>query len=100
MPFFPIAAAVDFFATPWGGPPSISGHNNYFLWGPRGHDGSVIIRLDDRREDLLKFYASAEAVGITSNPPALPQETGRTVWICRGRYRRLDTDWPTVRHYD
>jgi 4-amino-4-deoxy-L-arabinose transferase-like glycosyltransferase len=94
------AAAVDFFATPWGGPPSISGHNNYFLWGPRGHDGSVIIRLGGRREDLLKFYASAEAVGITSNPWALPQETGRTVWICRGRYRRLDTDWPTFRHYD
>ncbi len=22
-------------------PPVISGHNQYFLWGPRGHDGSV-----------------------------------------------------------
>jgi hypothetical protein len=44
---------------PLGLPPAVSGHNNYFLWGPQGHGGSVVIRLGGRLEDLLKLYASA-----------------------------------------
>ena len=39
------AAAIDVFGRSLGLPPAISGHNNYYLWGPRGHDGSVVIRL-------------------------------------------------------
>jgi hypothetical protein len=93
------AAAVDFFAKPWGVPPSISAHNNYYLWGPRGHDGSVVIHVGGRREELLKVYASVEAMGTTDNPWALPLETGRTVWICRGRFKRLDADWSELKHY-
>jgi hypothetical protein len=43
---------VDLIATQWSVPPSISGHNNYFLWPPRRDDGHVIVRLGDCREDL------------------------------------------------
>ena len=39
------AAAIDVLGRPLGLPPAVSGHNNYFLWGPQGHDGSVVIRL-------------------------------------------------------
>jgi hypothetical protein len=39
------AAAVDIFGKPWGLPPSISAHNNYYLWGPRRHIGDVVIQL-------------------------------------------------------
>jgi hypothetical protein len=39
------AAAIDIFGPPLGLPPAISGHNNYALWGPQGHDGSVLIVL-------------------------------------------------------
>ncbi len=93
------AAAVDVLAKPWGLPPSISAHNNYYLWGPRGHDGDVVIRVGGRREELLKDYASVEAMGATDNPWALPLETGRTVWICRGRFKKLDADWSELKHY-
>ena len=93
------AAAVDFFATPWGLPPSISAHNNYYLWGPRGHVGGVVIHTGGRREDLLKVYASVEAAGMTDNPWALPLETGQTIWICRGRFSKLDDDWSKSKHY-
>ena len=93
------AAAVDFFAKPWGLPPSISAHNNYELWGPRGHAGGVVIQLGGRREDLLKVYASVEAVGKTDSPWALPFETDKTIWICRGRFRKFDDEWSTLKHY-
>jgi hypothetical protein len=93
------AAAVDIFAKPWGLPPSISAHNNYYLWGPRGHIGDVVIRLGGRREDLLRIYASVEAMGETDNPWALPLETGQTIWICRGRFTKLDDDWSKLKRY-
>jgi hypothetical protein len=93
------AAAVDFFGKPWGLPPSIGAHNNYYLWGPRGHVGDVVIHLGGSREDLLKVYASVEAMGKTDNPWALPLETGQTIWICRGRFKRLDDDWPNLKPY-
>jgi hypothetical protein len=93
------AAAVDVFGKPWGLPPSISAHNNYYLWGPRGHAGSVVIRLGGRREELLKTYASVEAMGATDNPWALPLETGQTIWICRGRFKPLEGDWSGLKRY-
>jgi 4-amino-4-deoxy-L-arabinose transferase-like glycosyltransferase len=93
------AAAVDFFAKPWGLPPSISAHNNYYLWGPRGHIGDVVMHLGGRREDLLEVYASVEAMGKTDNPWALPLETGQTIWICRGRFTKLDDDWSKLKRY-
>lgn len=93
------AAAVDVLAKPWGLPPSISAQNNYYLWGPRGHDGGVVIHAGGRREDLLKLYASVEPMGATDNPWALPVETGRTIWICRGRFKKLDADWSALKHY-
>jgi 4-amino-4-deoxy-L-arabinose transferase-like glycosyltransferase len=93
------AAAVDVFAKSWGLPPSISTHNNYYLWGPRGHSGKVVIQLGGRREELLKVYASVEAIGKTDNPWAPPLETGQTIWICRGRFTRLDGDWSKLKRY-
>jgi 4-amino-4-deoxy-L-arabinose transferase-like glycosyltransferase len=94
------AAAVDFFAKPWGLPRSISAHNNYDLWGPRGHIGDVVIHLGGHREDLLKLYASVEAMGKTDNHWALPLETGQTIWICRGRFKNLNDEWSTLKHYN
>jgi 4-amino-4-deoxy-L-arabinose transferase-like glycosyltransferase len=93
------AAAADIFGRPWGLPPSISTHNNYYLWGPRGHRGDVVIRLGGRREDLLKVYASVEAMGKTDNPWAAPHETGQTIWICRGRFTKLDDEWSKLKRY-
>jgi hypothetical protein len=93
------ASAVDVLAKPSGLPPSISAHNNYYLWGPRGHTGNVVIHLGGRREDLLKVYASVEAMGKTDNPWALPLETGQTIWICRGRFKKLDDEWSKLKHY-
>ena len=93
------AGAIDVLGKPWGLPPAISGHNSYFLWGPRGHDGTVVLRLGGTREELLKLYASVEPAGVFEDPWAMPYETGRTLWICRGRKTSLIEDWPRLRIY-
>ncbi len=81
-------------------PPAISAHNNYFLWGPRGHDGSVVIRLGGSRAQLLRTYRSVEPAGEFNNPRAMPYETGNTVWICRGRKRPFDADWTSLKNFN
>jgi len=93
------AAAIDVLGRPLGLPPAVSGHNNYFLWGPQGHDGSVVIRLGRRLEDLLKFYASCTYAGVTDNPWAIPYENGKPLWVCRGRHPPIDKAWASFRHY-
>jgi hypothetical protein len=93
------AAAIDVLGAPWNLPPAISGNNQYFLWGPRGHDGSVVFRLARNPDQLLQAYASVQAAGVFDNPWAMPGETGRTLWICRGRKVPLDVAWPEFRRY-
>lgn len=94
------AGAIDVLGKPWGLPPAISGHNNYFLWGPRGHDGSVVLRLGGERERLLKSYETVEPAGTTDNPWAMPYETGLTLWICRHRHPPLDSDWASFKSFN
>jgi hypothetical protein len=93
------AAAVDFFGAPYGLPPAISGHENYFLWGPRGHDGSVMLILGGSRDDLLKDFRSVEPVGRLDNPLGLPEESGQTLWLCRDGFEPLPAAWPSLRRY-
>jgi len=94
------AGAVDFYGPAWHLPPAISGHDNYFLWGPAGHDGSVVLRVGRRREDLLQSYGSVEAVGRIDNAYAMPYETGLTLWLCRDRKAPFEADWAAFKHYD
>jgi Dolichyl-phosphate-mannose-protein mannosyltransferase len=93
------AAAIDFFGAPWGLPPAISGHENYFLWGPRGHDGSVMLIYAESRDELLEQFRSVEPAGQLNNPLGLPEESGLTLWLCRDRLEPLPTAWPRLHHY-
>jgi hypothetical protein len=59
----------------------------------------VVIRLGRTREQLLQSYASVAPAGMFENKWAMPGETGRTLWICRGRKVPLDVAWPEFRRY-
>jgi hypothetical protein len=40
------AAAIDFFGRKEGLPPALSEHNQFYFWGPRGHEGSVVLHIN------------------------------------------------------
>jgi 4-amino-4-deoxy-L-arabinose transferase-like glycosyltransferase len=92
------AAAIDVFGDHL--PPAIASHNNYFLWGPRGHDGAVVIELVDRLDRVTGLYESVETVGRTESPYAMPGETGLLLVVCRGRKASLIADWPSFKNYN
>ena len=91
------AAAIDVFGRDL--PPAISGHNNYFLWGPRGHDGSVIIVIGGNRAEMETQFRSVDQAGFINTPYAMPYETGKPIYVLRGAKVPLDAMWPGLKHY-
>ena len=83
---------------PWRLPPAISAHESYFLWGPRGHDGSVMLILGGTRGGLSTRFRSVEPVGRLDNPLGMPDESGQTLWLCRDSLEPLQEAWPSLRH--
>ena len=93
------AGAIDFFGPRYGLPPALSGHQTYFLWGPRGYSGNCMIVLDDRPEVLAQLFDTVEYVGTSrDNPYALEREI--PVYICRGaKFGNLEKSWPRVKKW-
>jgi 4-amino-4-deoxy-L-arabinose transferase-like glycosyltransferase len=92
------AGAIDFFGRRYGLPPALSGHQTYFLWGPRGYSGNCLIVLDDTRESLEEKFERVEYVGTSDNPYAL--ERNVPVYICRGaKFGSLAEVWPSLKKW-
>ncbi len=92
------AGAIDFFGPRYGLPPALSGHQTYFLWGPRNYSGNCLIVLDDKKEVLDQLFEHVEYVGTSDNPYAL--ERNIPVFICKGaKFGSLQNLWPDVKKW-
>lgn len=92
------AAAVDVYGHNL--PPALSGNNNYYLWGPRGYDGSVVIAIN---EDPASWAAICDSVRVLTrfgtSPYAMPYERDRPILLCRGMHPPLPQLWPSFKHF-
>ena len=92
------AGAIDFFGPRYGLPRALSGHQTYFLWGPRGYSGNCMIVIDDDKETLSEIFEQVELVGESDNRYAL--EHNITVWLCKGsKFGKLSDFWPHVKKW-
>jgi hypothetical protein len=92
------AGAIDFFGSKYGLPPALSGHQNYFYWGPGDYTGEIMIVLDQDATDEREQFGSVEDRGlIESSPWAMPWEQRLHVFICRDLKIPLRELWPKVR---
>jgi hypothetical protein len=79
---------------------AISGHNNYWLWGPEGRAGDVLIIVSRSREGQEQRFASVQAVGEIDCGDCMPFENHQTIFICRGmKPPSLIERWPQFKHY-
>jgi 4-amino-4-deoxy-L-arabinose transferase-like glycosyltransferase len=92
------AAAIDYYGQ--GLPPALSGNNNYYLWGPRGYDGSVVLAIN---VDVAQWSIICDSARIVAtfgtSPYAMPYERDRPVVLCRGMHPPLAQLWPVFKHY-
>ena len=80
-------------------PTAISGHNTYWLWGPHGATGDVMIVINGATPDEMhKFYDSVEIAGRMDNPLSMPYER-RNIYLARGRRKNILGDWLSFKHY-
>jgi len=92
------AGAIDFFGRRYGLPPALSGHQTYFLWGPRNYSGNCMIVLDDNQEDLDQLFERVEYIGTSDNPYALERHI--PVFLCQGaKFGSLGKLWPTLKKW-
>jgi dolichyl-phosphate-mannose-protein mannosyltransferase len=94
------AGAIDFFGPKFELPPAISGHQNYFFWGPRDWTGEVILVLDTNDDDERELFASVEDLGqVVSSPWAMPFERRRHLYLCRDLKMRVQELWPRLKNW-
>jgi len=93
------AGAIDFFGKKYGLPKAISGHNNYWLWGPGNHTGEIVITVGPRLEDVKKTFDQVELGATVVSEYAMPYESNLPVFICRKPKMSLKELWPRVKSY-
>jgi len=93
------AGAIDFLGPRYGLPQSLSGHQTWWLWGPREYSGNCLIVLDDTRETLETLFEHVDFVGSSrDNPYALERDL--PVFICRGaKFGSLAKLWPSLKKW-
>jgi 4-amino-4-deoxy-L-arabinose transferase-like glycosyltransferase len=93
------ASAINILGKSYGLPVAISGHQNYWIWGPRNYSGEEMILITQATpDDLKESYASCTVVGERNHPYAMPWEHG-PIYLCRGRKTTYQADWKELKHY-
>lgn len=93
------AGAIDLFGPKYGLPPSISGHQSYFLWGPRDYTGESVIVMQGRQQDLERRFANVRVVARVEHPYSMPYQHFE-VYYCRGLKEPLNKVWPQLKNWN
>ena len=95
------AGAVDLYGRRFGLPRAISGHNTYWIWGPRGAtDGATTIAVNLDRDYLLTIFSSVTPAGtVDTGHGVWTEERGDPIFVCRGQRVSWAAAWPAARHY-
>lgn len=92
------ASAIDLYGAQYDLPHAISGHQNFFLWGPHGYSGKSMIIVGSSNTDLSQMFLSVQVVGNFKNPLAMPYEN-RPIYLCRGLHQPLAAVWSKAKHW-
>jgi 4-amino-4-deoxy-L-arabinose transferase-like glycosyltransferase len=93
------ASAINVLGRKLGLPEAISGHNNYWVWGPVPGRGEVMIVIGGDPDDHRQAYREVVEVARHSNKYAMPYESDLPIFLCRGLKVSLRDAWPRVRTY-
>jgi hypothetical protein len=98
------AGAIDFFRQKYNLPPAISGHNNYWLWGPGNTDIDIVIHLGGQngppREVLKNLYREVKHADTFTCDYCMPYENNMEIYLCKAPKVSIKEIWPRLKHYD
>jgi 4-amino-4-deoxy-L-arabinose transferase-like glycosyltransferase len=91
------AAAVDYFGRAYHLPRAISGHQNYYLWGPGPSSGDVVITVNIPGELLTPWFERVELTATVDCPYCMPDRMKAPIHLCRGLKEPWKDFWPAVK---
>jgi len=92
------AAAIEFLSEPR--LPVISGHNQYFLWGPRGYSGDVLICVGANCDSVSEVYRTCSLEATLQADWIQPSEYDIPITVCRGIKKPILELWPQAKFYN
>ena len=93
------AAALDVYGAKDKLPPVLSTHNQYWLWGPRGYEGSLILNVGGNPERWQKLCGTIDIVDHTDDAYAMPYENNRAIFLCRDLRVPLSQLWDRLKRF-
>ena len=98
---FAAAGAIDIIGPRYGLPKAISGHQGYWLWGPRNYSGQTVIVVGEPAEGARHWLNDVTVIKELHNPYAPPWEN-RPVLLCRNPKNPapLAELWPKLKTWD
>jgi 4-amino-4-deoxy-L-arabinose transferase-like glycosyltransferase len=96
------AGALEQLAAPGALPPVISGHNNYYLWGPGPCTGQVLIGVGFSPSDFQSTYADIRVAATQSCQYCVSFEQNVPIVVASNPKIAIDLArlWASVQHYD
>ncbi|HEV3153016.1 MAG TPA: glycosyltransferase family 39 protein [Candidatus Baltobacteraceae bacterium] len=91
------ASAIDYYGAAYHLPPALSGNNTYWIWGPRGYAGNVVVDING--PELRSHFRSVRLAGTYYYPLAMPYENNLPIWILRDPIEPLPKLWPRLKDY-
>ena len=98
------AGALQQLAAPGTLPPIISGHNNYYLWGPGSCTGQVLIVVGYSASDVQSTGALYNHITLAATERCqycLAMENSLPIYVLSSPTSPIfPPRWPSVKHYD
>ncbi len=94
------AGAIDLFGAKHGLPKAISGHNSYYIWGPRGCSGETVVSVGVPRGRLEEVFGRIEQTDTVRCRYCMPDEDNLPVYVCRNPKLPFEEAWPRFKHYN
>jgi len=94
------AGALELLAKKRGLPCIMSGHNNYFLWGPCPDSTRVIITVLDSGDDLAELFDEVNVGAVTDCEFCMDYEDNQPIFVAKGPRFRMSDLWPQVKHFE
>jgi hypothetical protein len=94
------AAAIDALSHDPAMPRTLSGHNQYWFWGPGDYDGTARIDVGGNLEADKGLCDSASILGRFHAPYIMPYEDGIDIVLCLGLRESVGEFWSKSKHFD
>ncbi len=94
------ASALTFLGKSYNLPRVISGHNNFYIWGPEGCTGSVLIVVGYSVSDIQPYYGNVTVGGTITCNYCMSDENGLPVLVATNPAGNLQSDWSTLKHFN